>query len=74
MDQINTKEATCDNCARVFQATARRYYCPHCDKYYFICASCAETEPKCRFCGVPLKRRSEAPISTAARKKVLQRA
>jgi hypothetical protein len=74
MEQIITNEATCDNCARVFRATAKRYYCAHCNKYYYICASCAEMEPKCRFCGVPLKRRTEPQFSTTVRRRPMQRA
>lgn len=68
MESKYTTEATCDNCARVFQATARRYYCFHCDKFYYICPNCAELVPKCRHCGIPLKRRTEPQFSQSARK------
>lgn len=50
---------TCDNCARLFEERVRRYYCAHCDRYYFICPTCAAAGPHCRFCGIPLKRSSE---------------
>ena len=54
--------ATCDNCARLFKETIRRYHCDHCNKYYFICPSCEARGAKCRFCGIPLKRKSEKRV------------
>lgn len=51
--------ATCDNCARLFEERVRRYYCGHCDRYYYICPVCSAGGPHCRFCGVPLARSSE---------------
>lgn len=56
---MKTKEATCDNCAKLYMAVRRNHYCDHCNKYFFICPSCEELLAKCRFCGVPLKKRRE---------------
>jgi hypothetical protein len=50
---------TCDNCARLFDGSIRRHYCEHCDRYYFICPSCAARGAHCRYCGIPLKNSSE---------------
>ncbi|MBI9097731.1 MAG: hypothetical protein JEY91_04610 [Spirochaetaceae bacterium] len=73
MEKESVNEATCDNCARVFAATAKRYYCTHCNKFYYICNSCVEAEPKCRHCGIPLKRRTEPRVGLAEKRKTLQR-
>jgi len=73
VEKITTSEATCDNCARVFQATAKRYYCSHCNKYFYICTGCAEMEPKCRFCGIPLKRRTEPQFTPTSKRRAMQR-
>jgi hypothetical protein len=51
--------ATCDNCARLFKETIRRYFCDHCKKYFFICTACSTECAHCRFCGVPLKKSTE---------------
>lgn len=51
--------ATCDNCASLFKETVRRFHCDHCQKYYYICPSCAVKGAHCRFCGIPLKRKSQ---------------
>lgn len=55
-------EVTCDCCARLFVAAKRRYYCFHCNKYFHVCPTCVENPdklPKCRFCGIPLKKKNE---------------
>jgi hypothetical protein len=54
--------ATCDSCARLFKETVKRYHCDHCQKYFFICPSCAAKGAKCRFCGIPLKRKAERRV------------
>lgn len=74
MENLIRTEATCDNCARVFNTTVKRHYCAHCDKFFYICSSCADVEAKCRFCGVPLKKRTEPQFTPAARRRVQQRA
>lgn len=56
---MNTREATCDSCGRLFEAAIKRFHCSHCDKFFHVCPSCVEKQPKCRFCGVPLKKRRE---------------
>ncbi|MBN2656954.1 MAG: hypothetical protein JXR86_07825 [Spirochaetales bacterium] len=70
MERKHIVEATCDNCARVFAATVKRYYCFHCDKYYYVCPNCAELVPKCRHCGIPLKRRTEPQLTLTAKRAV----
>ena len=50
---------TCDNCARLFYQTVKKYYCEHCDKYFYICPACVKDGANCRYCGIPLKRSSE---------------
>jgi len=52
-------EATCELCGRLFRANRRKYHCDHCNKYYFVCRRCEERGPKCRLCGIPLKKRGE---------------
>ena len=59
MDKTNVFEATCESCGRVFMAASKRYYCTHCDKYYHVCPSCSDKLAKCRFCGIPLKKKVE---------------
>ncbi len=59
MEKILETYVTCDNCARLFKETMRRYYCVHCDKYFYICPTCSENGAHCRYCGVPLKRSTE---------------
>jgi len=58
LTQIETL-ITCDNCARLFNGTIKRHYCEHCEKYFFICPSCATKVAHCRYCGIPLKKSSE---------------
>lgn len=72
---INEKisEATCETCGRVFKASVKRYYCSHCNKYFYVCPSCAEAEAKCRFCGVPLKRKTEPQPMGSIKRRQLQR-
>lgn len=70
MENTNLNEVTCDSCARLYKAASKRHYCSHCDKYYYICQSCADSAPKCRFCGVPLKRKSEPQVSRARRRQL----
>jgi len=74
MENIHTNEATCESCGRVFQASAKRYYCSHCNKYYYVCSSCADAKAKCRFCGIPLKRRVEPQVVPARRRAAAQHA
>jgi hypothetical protein len=74
MENNHTKEATCDNCSRVFQATVKRHYCSHCNKYYYVCNSCADSNAKCRFCGIPLKRRVEPQVTRLERRAMTQSA
>ena len=57
------KEVTCDCCSRPFMAVRRRAYCFHCNKYFYVCPSCASNLPKCRYCGIPLARKIE-PVGT----------
>ncbi len=52
-------ESTCDCCGKVYMAGARRHYCSHCDKFYYVCKSCVDNQPKCRLCNVPLMRKRE---------------
>lgn len=56
---------TCDVCGREFKAEYRRYYCEHCDKYFFVCPDDEKRDKiPCRFCGVGLKKRRE-PLKKA---------
>lgn len=51
---------TCDVCAREFKVDFKRYYCGHCDKYFYVCPACAARDKiPCRFCGVGLKKKRE---------------
>jgi hypothetical protein len=52
------KEATCDCCRTVYRAVNKKYYCSHCNKYYYVCNRCSEELPQCPGCGVPLKKKS----------------
>ena len=51
-------EATCDGCRTIFRAINKKHYCPHCDKYYYICNRCQENGAHCPDCGVSLKKRT----------------
>jgi hypothetical protein len=73
MEKERINEATCETCGRIFSASVKRYYCSHCNKYYHVCSSCAEADAKCRFCGIPLKRKTEPQLSHTTRKRQLQR-
>ena len=53
---------TCELCGSLFIESRRRYYCAHCQKYYFVCSRCREKGAKCRFCGIPTRKQSE-PLS-----------
>ena len=74
MENENMNDATCESCGRVFLATTKRYYCSHCNKYYYVCTSCADEHAKCRFCSIPLKRKSEPQMIASAKRRSLQRA
>lgn len=52
-------EATCDVCRNLYRATRRKHYCPHCNKYFYVCNRCHEKGAHCPYCGVPLKRKAE---------------
>ena len=60
MEKLN--EVTCESCGRPFMATLKRYYCDHCDRYFHVCPTCGSDLPKCRFCGIPLKKKNESRI------------
>ncbi len=51
-------EATCDGCRTIFRAINKKHYCPHCDKYFYICNRCQEKGAHCPDCGVSLKKRT----------------
>jgi len=63
------QEATCDSCGRIYTSPAKRHYCGHCDKYYYICSSCEERRAKCRYCNIPLQRKRE-PLAPLRRRAV----
>ena len=50
---------TCDNCARLFEGSIRKYFCEHCEMEFFICPVCESKGAHCRYCGIPLKRSSK---------------
>ncbi len=52
------KEATCDCCATVYRAVTKKHYCPHCDKYYYVCNRCFKQLAHCPDCGVQLIRKT----------------
>jgi hypothetical protein len=64
---MSINEVTCDCCAKIFHGTSKRGYCTNCDKYFYVCNSCAENLAKCRFCNIPLIKKRE-PISSVRRK------
>jgi len=59
MERDIKTEVTCELCGSVFLESRRRYYCDHCHKYFYVCSRCKEKGAKCRFCGIPTKKRGE---------------
>lgn len=56
---------TCDVCRKEYKADYRRHHCEHCDKYFFVCPTCAKREKTpCRICGVALVKKRE-PLKRA---------
>ena len=74
MENENMNEATCECCGRVYLASVQRHFCSHCNKYYYVCNSCADSQAKCRFCGIPLKRKSKPQFVSSGKRRSLQRA
>ena len=70
MEKVN--EATCDTCGRLFMTTVKRFHCSHCDRYFHVCPSCRSEIPKCRYCGVVLKRKSETQPNRMLRHRIFQ--
>ncbi len=51
---------TCDICRKEYKTEVRRYYCEHCDKYFYVCPTCEKRDKiPCIFCGVGLKKKRE---------------
>lgn len=59
MTKAVKSEVTCELCGSIFLETRRKYYCPHCNKYFFVCNRCKEKGASCRFCGIPTKKQGE---------------
>jgi len=56
---------TCDVCGRLFKEVRKRYYCEHCNKYFFVCPVCKENMSICTYCGIPLKKKSAPTVEFA---------
>jgi hypothetical protein len=65
MDYQIENLTTCDNCGRLYNGSVRQYYCSHCDKYFYICPSCALAGAHCKYCAIALKHsveRNKKPV------------
>ncbi len=51
---------TCESCRKDFKIIRRRFWCEHCNKYFYICPTCmGKYRIPCPYCGTGLKKKAE---------------